>query len=52
MRPLVEERLRLITSLAVHMDTKSRLVNEFVKAAGTKFDGISRRGQRRLPLTV
>jgi len=50
MRPLVEDRLRLVTSLAVHIDSKSRLVNEFVKAAGTKFDGISHRGQKKLPL--
>ena len=52
MRPLVEDRLRLVTSLAAHIDSKSRLVNEFVKAAGTKFGGISRRGQTRLPLTA
>lgn len=51
-RPLTEDRLRLVTSLAVHIDSKSRLVNEFVKAAGTKFGSISRRGQKRLPLTA
>ncbi|MDW5266070.1 MULTISPECIES: LysR family transcriptional regulator [Acidobacteriaceae] len=51
MRPLTEDRLRLITSLAVHVDSKSRLVNEFVKAAGKKFGGIGQRTQGRLPLT-
>lgn len=50
MRPLTEDRLRLVTSLAVHIDSKSRLVNEFVKAAGKKFGGISQRGQGKLPL--
>jgi len=30
-RPLAEDRLRLVTNLAVRADSKSRLVNEFVK---------------------
>jgi DNA-binding transcriptional LysR family regulator len=51
MRPLTEDRLRLVTSLAVRVDSKSRLVNEFVKAAGKKFGGIGQRTQGRLPLT-
>ena len=51
MRPLMEDRLRLVTSLAVRVDSKSRLVNEFVKAAGKKFGGIGQRTQGRLPLT-
>jgi DNA-binding transcriptional LysR family regulator len=51
MRPLTEDSLRLITSLAVRVDSKSRLVNEFVKAAGKKFGGIGQRTQGRLPLT-
>jgi DNA-binding transcriptional LysR family regulator len=51
MRPLTEDRLRLVTSLAVRVDSKSRLVNEFVKAAGKKFGGIGQRAQGRLPLT-
>jgi DNA-binding transcriptional LysR family regulator len=51
-RPLTEDRLRLVTSLAVHVDSKSRLVNEFVKAAGKKFGGISQKGQKSLPLTA
>jgi LysR substrate binding domain len=52
LRPLEEDRLRLITSLAVHVDNRSRLVNEFVKAAGRKLGGIDQRNQRRLPLSV
>ena len=38
-RPLAEDRLCLITGLAVHADSKFRLVNEFVKAAGGKLAG-------------
>jgi DNA-binding transcriptional LysR family regulator len=51
-RPLAEDRLHLVSGLAVRVDSKSRLVNEFVKAAGKKFGGISQRGQRRLPLSA
>ncbi len=50
-RPLAEDRLRLITSLAVRADSKSRLVNEFVKAAGRKLGEVGQRTQGRLPLT-
>lgn len=50
-RPLVEDRLRLITCLAVRVDSKSRLVNEFVKAAGRKLGEVGQRTQSRLPLT-
>lgn len=50
LRPLAEDRLRLITGLAVRADSKSRLVNEFVKAAGRKLAGIGRRTQAQLPL--
>ena len=46
-RPLAEPRLRLVTSLAMRADTRSRLVNDFVKAAGRKF-GVLRQGK--LPL--
>lgn len=49
MRPPAEPRLRLVTSLAMRADSKSRLVNEFVKAAGRKFGAI---GQRNLPLAM
>jgi DNA-binding transcriptional LysR family regulator len=51
MRPLLEDRLRLVTSLAVRVDSKSRLVNEFIKAAGKKFGSVGQRTQGRLPLT-
>ena len=50
-RPLAEDRLRLVTSLAVRADSKSRLVNEFVKAAGRKLSEVGQRRQSRLPLT-
>ena len=52
MRPLAEPRLRLVTSLAMRADTKSRLVSEFVKAAGRKFGVIAQNAQRRLPLAM
>lgn len=50
-RPLAEDRLRLVMSLAVRADSKSRLVNEFVKAAGRKLNNVAQRAQSRLPLT-
>jgi DNA-binding transcriptional LysR family regulator len=50
-RPLVEDRLRLVMNLAVRADSKSRLVNEFVKAAGRKLSEVGQRMQSRLPLT-
>lgn len=49
-RPLTEDRLHLATGLAVRVDSKSRLVNEFVKAAGKKLAGMGQRIQARLPL--
>jgi hypothetical protein len=52
MRPLNEPRLRLVTSLAMRVNSKSRLVNEFVKAAGRKFGGIGQAAQRKLPLAM
>ncbi len=52
MRSLAETRLRLVTSLAMRADSKSRLVNEFVKAAGRKFGSIGQAAQRKLPLAV
>jgi DNA-binding transcriptional LysR family regulator len=52
MRPLAEPRLRLVTSIAVRADTKSRLVKEFVKAAGRKFGVIGQTAQRKLPLAI
>jgi DNA-binding transcriptional LysR family regulator len=35
-RPLAEERLKLVTSLATRSDDKKRLTSEFVRAAGRK----------------
>lgn len=52
MRPLAEPRLRLVTSLAVRADSKSRLVNEFVKATGRKFGSVGQTAQRKLPLAM
>lgn len=51
MRPLVEDRLRLVTSLATRSDNQSRLVREFVKATGRKMSQISQAIQGQLPLT-
>lgn len=51
MRPLADDRLRLVTSLAVRADSKSRLVTEFVKAAGRKLNGVRFAIQGQLPLT-
>jgi DNA-binding transcriptional LysR family regulator len=50
MRPLVEERLRLITKLATRADERSRLVSEFVRAAGRKLSSAPPVLQARLPL--
>lgn len=52
MRPLADPRLRLITSLAMHVDSKSRLVTEFVKAAGRKFGVMGKPAQAKLPLAI
>ncbi len=50
MRPLAEERLRLVTKLATRADNKSRLVSEFVRAAGRKLISTRPAQQVRLPL--
>jgi len=49
-RPLAEDRLRSVTSLTVRADSKSKLVNEFVKSAGKKLTEAVQKGQSRLPL--
>jgi DNA-binding transcriptional LysR family regulator len=49
-RPLMEERLRLVTRLATRSDNKARLVSEFVRAAGRKLSNIPPPRQERLPL--
>jgi DNA-binding transcriptional LysR family regulator len=50
MRPLAEERLRLVTKLATRADNKSRLVSEFVRATGRKLTSTRPVQQARLPL--
>ena len=50
MRPLAEERLRLVTKLATRVDNKSRLVSEFVRAVGRKLTSTRPPQQARLPL--
>lgn len=50
MRPLIEEKLKLITRLATRSDNKARLVSEFVRAAGRKLSKTPPLPQGRLPL--
>jgi hypothetical protein len=52
LRPLAETNVRLRTSLAVRADNKSRLVAEFIRAAGRKLEGVRRPIQQRLNLTA
>jgi hypothetical protein len=52
MRPLVESKLQFSTDLAVCSDNESRIVKEFVKAAGRKLDILRRPVQQRLNLTA
>jgi DNA-binding transcriptional LysR family regulator len=51
MRPLIEDRLRLITNLATRSDSKSRLVKEFFRATAKKLGTVTPAIQRQLPLT-
>jgi DNA-binding transcriptional LysR family regulator len=51
MRPLVENRLRLVTTMAMRSDSKSRLVGEFVRATSRKLTSLQPAIQRPLPLT-
>ncbi len=51
MRPLVEDRLRLVTKLAMRHNSKSRVVHEFVRAAARKLKSVGQTVQGRLPLT-
>jgi DNA-binding transcriptional LysR family regulator len=51
MRPLAEDRLRLVTKLAVRTNNKSRLVHEFVRAALRKLKRTRSNAQAKLPLT-
>ena len=50
MRPLAEERLRVVTKLATRADNNSRLVSEFVRAAGRKRKSTRPARQGHLPL--
>ena len=50
MRPLAEERIRLVTSLAARADNKSRLVSEFARAVGRKLNSSPIAEQGKLPL--
>jgi len=52
MRPLAEANLQFTTGLAVCSDNKSRIVKEFVRAAGRKLDILRRPIQQRLNLTA
>jgi DNA-binding transcriptional LysR family regulator len=52
MRPLAESNLQFCTGLAVCSDNKSRIVKEFVRAAGRKLDILRRPVQQRLNLTL
>jgi len=49
-RPLDDARIRLMTKIAVLADSKSRLVNEFVKSAGLKLGRFRQPVQGNLPL--
>lgn len=51
MRPLAEDRLRLVAKLAVRSNNKSRLVHEFVRAALRKLKKTASNTQAKLPLT-
>jgi DNA-binding transcriptional LysR family regulator len=51
MRPLAEDRLRLVAKLAVRSNNKSRLVHEFVRAALRKLKKTGLNTQAKLPLT-
>ncbi|WP_446743491.1 LysR family transcriptional regulator [Silvibacterium acidisoli] len=51
MRPLAEDRLRLVARLAVRSNNKSRLVNEFVHTAMRKLRSVGQTVQTKLPLT-
>jgi DNA-binding transcriptional LysR family regulator len=52
MRQLAEDSLRFRTSLAVRADNKTRLVAEFVRAAGRKLDALRQPVQQRLHLSA
>lgn len=49
-RPLIEDRLRLVSRLAMRADSKSKLVTDFVKAVGRRLGNIGNGNQMKLPL--
>ena len=49
-RPLVEERLKLVTRLAMRSNDKKRLTSEFVRAAGRKLASVQNPQQQRTAL--
>ena len=51
MRPLAEDQLRLVSKLATRLDNRSRLITEFVRAAGRKLSSVGHMVQGQLPLT-
>lgn len=51
MRPLADERLRLVTKLAMRSNNKSRLAQEFVRASVRKLKTVGKAAQGQLPLT-
>jgi hypothetical protein len=51
-RPLAEQNLHLVTSLAARAESKSRLVTEFVKATARKLESLKKPVQARLPLSA
>ena len=50
MRPLAEDRVKLVTRLATRADNKPRLINEFVHAVGRKLNSTRPPQQRLFPL--
>jgi DNA-binding transcriptional LysR family regulator len=50
-RLLKEDHLKLVTKLITRLDNKPRLLSEFVRAAGRRWNSISLLRQNRLPLT-
>ena len=49
-RPLLEERLKLVTRLAMRSNDKKRLTSEFVRAAGRKLASVQNPQQQRTAL--
>ena len=50
-RPLAEEKIKLVTRLATRSDNRTRLVSEFIRAAGRKLCRAGLPQQNRMPLT-